>query len=578
MAEMAASSEPLFSTLKVYQQAIERLDAAYHNKEIYNTKVQYDAQQKYRRLKPWCKDILDAFMDEVPSDYDHSFLRTIRNSVARFLDYLTNNGVSKPEDISHRIVVEFYRDDEHDSYKSKDVYNNCIRKFLRFLAERGDIQGSIPMTLDKFALSHLVFIESLQLEIQKDFGDDVDDNSISAEEYFRSTLDLYEIIKKHKYSMTMKKVFRQAWKEFFIFLEANSLRYTQRKAIAWTNHMRYYLKQWKSFRRAFMLFEQYWSNGFINPRIVYNYQPDRANALPVWCKSDYERFILSKQRESLAKSTLNMYRSCCLRLLEYLTEIGINSWDTITPENIKGFHRQDPHSTPEAKNAYSSRIKTFLEYLGELGHVHPALFMAVPNECAPRISLISILNDDDIMNLERFRNRAGSALELRDAAIISIGLRMGIRASDISNLRFSDISWEQNTISVQQQKTGKFLKLPMPIEAGNAIYSYIINGRPDTLSDHVFVTHRVPYSGLHRIVCRAALRKALPNQVHGFHITRKTFASRMLVKNVQVGRISEALGHENNSTVMRYLSTNDEKIRMCALPLSYIPVGGGALS
>jgi site-specific recombinase XerD len=565
------------STLKVYRQALEKLDAAYHRKPILNTKVQYNGRQKYQHLESWCKSLLDEFMKEIPSEYGDTYIRTIRNSIARFMDYLTYRGITTLKGISHRIIADFYRDDEHDSTKSKDVYNNCIRKFLGYLAEREIIQDSIPLTLDKFVLSHLVFMESLPPEIQGKFNTVIRGDSISAEEYYKKTIDLQEIIDQHKYSKTMKKVFRQAWKELFVFLEANSIPYTQGNALAWANHMQQHVTQWKTFRRAFELFGQYWSTNQIDPRVVFTYQPDRAEDLPEWCKAEYERFVTSKQKDGFAESTLSMYRSSCLRFLEYLLDIGIDSWCAITPEVLKGFHRQDPHSTSEGKNAYSSKIRIFLEHLGELQLVPPALFMALPSENAPRISIVKTLSDDDIENLKQFRNQADTAMALRDVAVITIGLRMGIRASDISNIKFSDISWEQKTISVQQQKTGKFLKLPMPVEVGNAIYRYIINGRPDIVSEHVFITHRVPYSKLHRGGCRKALVKALPNQTGGFHVTRKTYASRMLVKNVKTDRISEALGHENNSTVMRYLSTNDEKMRMCALSLAMIPVEGGAL-
>jgi integrase len=162
--------------------------------------------------------------------------------------------------------------------------------------------------------------------------------------------------------------------------------------------------------------------------------------------------------------------------------------------------------------------------------------------------------------------------------MILMGLRMGLRASDITKLKFSDISWDKKTISIQQQKTEKFIKLPIPVEVGNALYRYIMEGRPSALSEYVFIAHRVPYNKLHRAVCLNALLKALPENTHGFRITRKTFASRMLVKNVAADRIAETLGHADNSTVMCYLSTNDDKMRMCALPLAAIPTEGGVLS
>jgi len=204
--------------------------------------------------------------------------------------------------------------------------------------------------------------------------------------------------------------------------------------------------------------------------------------------------------------------------------------------------------------------------------------MAVPCEHAPRVTIINTLNDEEIAELYRFQEKAADGLGLRAAAMILIGLRMGLRASDITKLRFTDISWEQKTISVQQQKTGKFLKLPMPVEVGNALYRYIVQGRPDAVTDYIFITHRVPYHRLHRIACLTALDKALPDNSCGFRITRKTFASRMLVKNISADKIADALGHADNSTVMKYLSTNNEKMRMCAIPLSAVPVKGGALS
>jgi hypothetical protein len=49
----------------------------------------------------------------------------------------------------------------------------------------------------------------------------------------------------------------------------------------------------------------------------------------------------------------------------------------------------------------------------------------------------------------------------------------------------------------------------------------------------------------------------------------------MLKNDIASGRIAESLGHANNSTVMKYLSTDDDKMRMCALSLSETLVEGG---
>ena len=96
---------------------------------------------------------------------------------------------------------------------------------------------------------------------------------------------------------------------------------------------------------------------------------------------------------------------------------------------------------------------------------------------------------------------------LRDAAIVLLGLRMGIRSVDICNLKIPDISWNRQTISFIQQKTGVFVTLPMPTEVGNSLYRYIMEGRPiNQNTDQVFLSHMPPYQGLKGTV---AIRRSM---------------------------------------------------------------------
>ena len=566
------------TTVNTYKQALMKLDAAYHHKNIGSTKAQYDLRQKYQRLVPWCKTLLDTFLTEMSGLYGCSYLKALRIAAIQFLNYAIDKGGNRPQDITHRLIADYYHDDENTSRKSKDAYNRQIRKFLHYLSDKGIIQASIYLTLDKFVLQRLIFIESLTDSEQNAFRVNSDGLVITEEVYYAKALEMTAIIDLHKYSKSQRKVFFKAWRELFVFLEANSLNYSIIIALAWVNYMRRFTAQWKSFRRAMMLFEQFRTSGQINPQKVYTYGINRTDVLPAWCKEDYEAFYRLKAKEGLTKSTLDMYRSSCLRLLEYLHKSGINSWEAVKAETLKAFHRQDRHFTPEGKNAYSSKLRIFLEYLGDTDKVSPTLYMAVPSESAPRVSIIRTLNDDEIADLYRFQQHACGALEMRDKAIILIGLRMGLRASDIVKIKYSDISWEQKTLSIKQQKTGKFLKLPIPTEVGNALCRYIIQGRSDALSEYIFISHRVLYKRLHPSACGKALKNALPGKSIGFHVTRKTFASRMLVNNVVASRITETLGHASNSSVMPYLSTNNDNMRMCALSLAGIPVKGGFLS
>lgn len=158
---------------------------------------------------------------------------------------------------------------------------------------------------------------------------------------------------------------------------------------------------------------------------------------------------------------------------------------------------------------------------------------------------------------------------------------MGFRASDIVSIRFQDINWKKRSITIIQQKTGKLLEMPMPVRTGNVLFRYLSSARPVSSSPYVFILHEAPYNELERNVCRAALIRFLPDRKSenkGFHVTRRTFATGLLMGNTKVELISDSLGHSTDSTVHKYLSLDDERMRLCPLSLEETGISwkGGA--
>lgn len=568
-----------YSTFKYYRQALSRLNDAINNNEIFNSKIAYEAVQHYRNLNPYFKRLLDEYLRTLANDHGVGSLQEHKISASKFLHHCSMCGVKNISELNHYLIREYYRSSLHKTQKAKDLYNSLTRHFLSYLAGKGMVKASIPLTLDKFILQRLVFVHELPPNDKDTFKITNQSDLMSPQEFYSSALILGNTyLKQHRYSKTMKKTFWKAWKEFFVFLETNELNYNQETALSWASHMQRYTTQWKTFRRAFKLFEQFRNTGDIQPEIVHIYQRDKIEELPEWCRGELRSFLQCKSREGFATSTVHMYRSSCMRFLRYLDLVGITAWDRITPEIIKDFHLSDPHATPEARNAYAAKCRFFMEYLAEKEYIPSTLTLALSNESAPRTNIIRTLDAEDISSIYEYKSHGQKGIELRNAAILMIGLRMGIRASDITKLKLTDISWKQRTISIQQAKTDKFLKLPMPTEVANCLFRYITGGRPETSSDYIFITHRVPYSKLERGICARILKKVLGKDPHGFHITRKTFASRMLINRTNPSRIAETLGHSTNFTVMTYLSTDGESMRQCAISLAGIEVKGGLLS
>jgi integrase len=562
-----------------YRLALLRLNAALECREITNTKERYEAIQYDKHLVPWCKELLDIFLESASSERKPDCIQGLRVSASRFLCHMSTHGVESASEITHRLIHDYNRDNAHKNQKVKDRHNSRVRILLRHLAERKQVKASIPLVLDRFVLKRLVFLDDLPSDEKCLFGKVPQASQITAEEFHAMAMGLSKSqLARHRYSFTVRKTFTRAWNELFVFLECNGLHYSQEIALCWAGLMRCHTTQWLTFRRSMKIFEQFRHSGGIYPSIVYSYKNDKADELPEWCRKEYRDFITEKHEQGLALSTIDVCRSSCLRFLEYLSNAGLSSWEDISPEVVKSFHLADLHSTPEAKNAYAAKIRFFLKSLGEKEVVPPFLYLALSNEHAPTLNIIEILNGDELKAIYDFLDRAESGIQLRDAAMIILGLRMGIRASDVTGLKLSDISWEKATISIRQQKTGKFIELPIPTMVGNCLYKYIVRGRPSTAARHVFITHRVPYNKLHRCVCAGALNRVLPTAPHGFQITRKTFASRMLVNSTKPETIAEALGHSDNSTVMTYLATDSRSMRKCAISMGCIEYKGDVLS
>ena len=170
--------------------------------------------------------------------------------------------------------------------------------------------------------------------------------TVTATEFYAITKKLGDsFLDGHHYSTTMKKMFRKAWREFFIFLEANGLNYSSEIAEHWCICLKKYTGQWKSYRRAFMLFEQYQTFGNIQPNIVYSYKRNSIDLLPGWSRELLLAFLSKKQKEGISVSTVNMYLHSCVRFLTFLDKKEIKCCDMIRPEIIKEFHISDPHST-----------------------------------------------------------------------------------------------------------------------------------------------------------------------------------------------------------------------------------------
>ena len=159
--------------------------------------------------------------------------------------------------------------------------------------------------------------------------------------------------------------------------------------------------------------------------------------------------------------------------------------------------------------------------------------------------------------------------------MIIIALSMGLRFSDIANLKLTDIDWEKKVINIRQKKTGTPLSLPLNITVQNEIAKYLLEERPDCDAEEVFITKVPPFKKLtgspkcFEYYCKIADIEKIKKR--SFHSLRRTFASSLSEEQVPLPTISQLLGHKNSDYDRPYLSYDKEKMQLCSLALDEIP-------
>lgn len=362
----------------------------------------------------------------------------------------------------------------------------------------------------------------------------------------------------------------------YVFLDMNSFGYSPVIAREWFAAVSSsFGTNFKMSRRVLSLFESFTEEGAVHAENYYFYGKKMCDCLPDWCRNPLYLFLDLKKQEGKAGSTVDIYRSSCTRFCQFLTDAGLTSFGELNALHIKSFNLVDKHMTAEGKNAYNVRIRKFLLYLAEQGFVHNwFLGAALPCSAAPKVRVVHILTKNESDALEQYDCEPDRALALRNRAIILLGLKMGLRISDITSMKLSQIDWKTGSIRFCQEKTSVGKLLPMPVEVGNALFRYLTEGRPQAKSRHVFITHKAPYCRISRAVGSNIMKKVFPDKAkaqYGFHSTRRTYATERFRNNCSYSEVADLLGQSNTDTVHKYISLDEERMRLC--PVSVIESG-----
>lgn len=287
-----------------------------------------------------------------------------------------------------------------------------------------------------------------------------------------------------------------------------------------------------------------------------------------------------KNIERLSKTRLNCYKRALFLFLKYCNKANADSINAVDlPLILEYIKSQDAKSTSTVMVTLST-LRGFLSYAFDQELIAVDLAKKIPkHKVITQPKLPSTYSQEEINKLIQSVDRT-SAVGKRNYAIIILASKLGLRASDISKLRFDNINWNESTIHLTQVKTGKDIILPLLADVGNAIIDYLKFGRPKSEEPYIFLTERPPrgpFSSSNvvtHVVQRAFLKAgiSIKSKRFGPHALRHSLGSQLLKINTSLPVITEVLGHQSTESTRFYLRIDLNSMKHCMLNVPIVPI------
>ena len=276
-----------------------------------------------------------------------------------------------------------------------------------------------------------------------------------------------------------------------------------------------------------------------------------------------------QHQQGLANASVERYRTIARQFLtERFGRVGIDLRALRAVDAIEFVQRQAKRMQPQALKNIVTGLRSFLRYAQYRGEVAPELVAAVP-AVASWASTPALPKAISAEHAQRALDSCdlGTAIGLRDRAVLLLLARLGLRAHEVIALQLQDCDWDSGHLLVRG-KGRRECMLPMPFDVGEAIATYLEHGRPTSDDRHLFLRSMAPIRGLMEgsdaigSIVRYALKRATIDAPHsGSHQFRHALAVRMLQGGASLLEIGEVLRHRSPQSSSIYARVDISALR-----------------
>ena len=215
-------------------------------------------------------------------------------------------------------------------------------------------------------------------------------------------------------------------------------------------------------------------------------------------------------------------------------------------------------------------LSSFFTYLYEEDFIDSNPMKSIKAPKKPKELPIYISNDDMKSILSSIDREAGNFI-LRDKCFFLLLFLTGMRRCELINLRWKDIDFKNNLITIYKSKGNKSRVVPM-ITPLNTYLNLLFKSKiTDT---HDYVLYSTTFNKMSTTSAELLFKKYIKvNKLTGkgytIHKCRHTFATNLAMSNLDSIAIAELLGHEDVDTTKIYIHLSKNNLKNSITETNY---------
>lgn len=270
---------------------------------------------------------------------------------------------------------------------------------------------------------------------------------------------------------------------------------------------------------------------------------------------EYNRFLETLQLKGYSPNTLRTYGNEFAQLLYVLKEKSVKNCDE---EMMRRYVLYCINDLKLSENSLHSRLNAIKFYFTDVLH-KKSFFIDIPRP-KKHAKLPKAIHFIDVKKLFEVTEN------LKHNTMLKLSYGMGLRVSEIVNLKITDIDSRSMQVFIERAKGKKDRYANLPESILVQLRQYFIDYRP---KDYLFEGQ---YGGQYSArsvqqVFQNSMTKAGINKNVGIHSLRHSFATHLLEKGTDVRLIQELLGHKDIKTTLLYTHISDKSLQNIKSPL-----------